>query len=701
MKYYLLTIALLTHTLIYSQGVSINTTGASASSDAMLDVSSTNSGLLIPRMTEAERDAIGSPSTSLLIYQTNNDSGLYFFDGTNWTPFLIGGAAANSGWATKGNIGTDPTTNFIGTIDSVDWVIKTNNNEKVRVAGNGNVGIGTTTPNAKFTVLNNTNTTSSQVAGFSRSGTGASGNGLFFTHGSAAADYNSITKAGDAGIFFDTDGNPTVASSTTGLTIAPHSVSGLGVLGIRIVENGNVGIGTADPLTQLHVAGSTGTSARLALDQTAAGGDRWDLISATNTFHGGDVVDGSLLFYNADETDNRMVITPDGNVGINIENPGEKVYVKNGYIAAGTGGWSHVKMGQYSASTPFYGLENSSNYPTSVSNFGGFVQGGINGSLVLATMENQAKDGVYFFNGGGDFVTDSTYDHLSMVVQAGGNVGIGTNDPGSHLEVSPGAVGSTSIGGRNINLGITAKSVSGRTSFLSEVTNAFTGNGDNAGFYWIFPHNSGGNAAFKPFRASTGDPLTDVFYVRQDGGGYFASDVGIGTTTPGGQLELSLDEGRKPSTTLWTTTSDARLKNIIGEYEKGLQEILRLFPITYNYKNVEDRVFAKEVLEGTHIGFSAQDVQRVFPECVGEDADGYLNLNPHAIVIAYVNAIKELNSNIENQQQLIENLQKKNVVIKSKKDNIKAELNKALNKIDEQEKRLQRLEMLMGESSRK
>ena len=55
---------------------------------AELEVKSTTKGFLPPRMTFAERDAIATPATGLLIYQTdavaNNPTGLYFFDGTAW-----------------------------------------------------------------------------------------------------------------------------------------------------------------------------------------------------------------------------------------------------------------------------------------------------------------------------------------------------------------------------------------------------------------------------------------------------------------------------------------------------------------------------------------------------------------------------------------------------------------------------------------
>lgn len=54
---------------VYSQlGVSINKDGTPADPSAMLDVSSTNQGMLLPQMTTSQRDAIVSPATGLLIY---------------------------------------------------------------------------------------------------------------------------------------------------------------------------------------------------------------------------------------------------------------------------------------------------------------------------------------------------------------------------------------------------------------------------------------------------------------------------------------------------------------------------------------------------------------------------------------------------------------------------------------------------------
>ncbi|HKK68956.1 MAG TPA: hypothetical protein VJ946_12115, partial [Bacteroidales bacterium] len=73
-----------------SQGVAINTDGSSANSSAMLDIKSTDRGMLIPRMTQAERNGISSPASSLLIYQTDNTPGFYYWDGGSWVRLSVG-----------------------------------------------------------------------------------------------------------------------------------------------------------------------------------------------------------------------------------------------------------------------------------------------------------------------------------------------------------------------------------------------------------------------------------------------------------------------------------------------------------------------------------------------------------------------------------------------------------------------------------
>ena len=74
--------------------VAIGTTQVDTS--ALLNLSSTNSGLLMPRMTKTQRDAISSPATGLLIYQMDNTPGFYYYNGTAWVAFGASNSSSTS-----------------------------------------------------------------------------------------------------------------------------------------------------------------------------------------------------------------------------------------------------------------------------------------------------------------------------------------------------------------------------------------------------------------------------------------------------------------------------------------------------------------------------------------------------------------------------------------------------------------------------
>jgi hypothetical protein len=117
--------------------VGIGTDSPDAS--ALLELSSTSMGLLIPRMTEGERTSVASPATGLIVYQTNNATGFYYYDGSEWKLLSVG-------WNLTGNSGTDPSTDFIGTTDAQPFIIKTDDTERARFLSGGNFGIDNNSP---------------------------------------------------------------------------------------------------------------------------------------------------------------------------------------------------------------------------------------------------------------------------------------------------------------------------------------------------------------------------------------------------------------------------------------------------------------------------------------------------------------------------------------------------------------------------
>jgi len=156
----------------------------------------------------------------------------------------------------------------------------------------------------------------------------------------------------------------------------------------------------------------------------------------------------------------------------------------------------------------------------------------------------------------------------------------------------------------------------------------------------------GSDTTSSNFSFAARSSTTLVLCVRNDG------RVGIGTGTPSNQLTLSTDSAAKPTTNTWTISSDQRIKTNIQPYAKGLGEILQVNPITYDY-NGKGGIAAGP----GGVSILAQELQPVFPECVGsykaklEEADeeetDILNYNGHAITFALINAVKELNAKVE------------------------------------------------------
>jgi hypothetical protein len=97
---------------------------------AMLEVSNISKGVLIPRMTAAQRTSISLPANGLLVYQTDDPQGLYYNAGTpglpNWTSMQ---SAATAAWTIDGN--------------------------NIYNSNSGKVGIGTTSPASRLSVGNN------------------------------------------------------------------------------------------------------------------------------------------------------------------------------------------------------------------------------------------------------------------------------------------------------------------------------------------------------------------------------------------------------------------------------------------------------------------------------------------------------------------------------------------------------------------
>ncbi|MCK9626782.1 MAG: tail fiber domain-containing protein [Candidatus Paceibacterota bacterium] len=122
--------------------------------------------------------------------------------------------------------------------------------------------------------------------------------------------------------------------------------------------------------------------------------------------------------------------------------------------------------------------------------------------------------------------------------------------------------------------------------------------------------------------------------------------LGIGNNNPGEKLEVN----GNVSAAAYYYISDIRLKDNISFLENSLSKILKLEGISYTLQSTKE----------DKLGFSAQELQKVFPELVKEGSDGYLSIDGTGLIAPLVEAIKEQQAMIESQQKEISEL--KNII---------------------------------------
>ena len=243
---------------MYAQSVAINTDGSVANASAILDIKSTAKGLLIPRMVMASRNLITSPATGLLIYQTDNTPGYYYYNGSGWIALAAGGAG--NYWSVNGTaiynnnagnigIGTSAPANrlqigtytnagisgndiaigngteamsFFQSATASHWYTTTNFALLPGLGGTGNLGIGTAAPATKLTILT------------------LNGNyGLSHTDGTV----NISTYIGNGFGWMGTRSNHPLAFYANN-SASPQMI---------LLGNGKVGIGTTTPTSKLTI----------------------------------------------------------------------------------------------------------------------------------------------------------------------------------------------------------------------------------------------------------------------------------------------------------------------------------------------------------------------------------------------------------------------------------------------------------------
>ncbi|HIA37496.1 MAG TPA: hypothetical protein EYN89_12395, partial [Flavobacteriales bacterium] len=248
--------------LAISQGIGINNTTPDAS--AILDLAATDRGLLVPRMTQNQKNAISSPATGLLIFQTDAPMGYYFYDSSAWIKLT---SSSEATWTKSGNF-------VYNSSDSI--------------------GIGTATPSSKL-YIDGGDIKIAQIATedpyIIRSYSNSSS--LWFMPANAAKtpklvladahqwdrsveiDYDAGTTGAGAGIL-------RIGQISKNGTDFTHGITALYTKGterIRITNDGNVGLGTSTPGTKFSILGAVSIdkknetdTARLYFQRYANGG---------------------------------------------------------------------------------------------------------------------------------------------------------------------------------------------------------------------------------------------------------------------------------------------------------------------------------------------------------------------------------------------------------------------------------------------
>lgn len=254
--------------------------------------------------------------------------------------------------------------------------------------------------------------------------------------------------------------------------------------------------------------------------------------------------------------------------------------------------------------------------------------------------------GTLYFNTTGSNGTAIGYSALISNTTGSNNTALGmyalyANTTGSQNT----AIGNSS--GRYIANGVTANATSSNSLYLGYDTRALNSGDINE---IVIGHSAIGNGSNSVTLGNTSITKT----ILQNG-------VGIGVTAPTASLHASGTVRFESfgAGTLQTdangnlsVSSDERLKYVMGNFSPGLNVVLALQPIQYKW--LKETGYDNETL---YSGFSAQNVQSVLPEAVGEDKRGFLTLSDRPIMAAIVNAIKELWNTVTNNQKRIEALE--------------------------------------------
>jgi hypothetical protein len=611
--------------------------------------------------------------TAALTWPAANASGVLTNDGTG---ALTWAASGGSGWSLTGNGSTTPGTNFIGTTDAQDLVFKTSGTERLRIKSGGYIST-LTNPYATVTTvpelelyqggaesnqvrllglptqiqtvqLFGQNAGTAAVQGWAilrasdetlimTNNAGAGVNSLTSTHAMIiSANGNTLLGPnGPANSKLDVEGNLAVGATYAGSggTAAPTNGA---------IIQGNVGIGTNAPSTNLHVVGSirmvdgnqasgrvlTSDANGVASWQAAGAGSGWTLtgnagtVATTNFIGTTDLVRFNFRVNN--QTAGR----------IDVDNVADNTSLDNSAFGA---------LAMNSITT------GSSNVAMGTRALRANTSGGNNVAIGHKAMEPNTTSP--------DNVAVGKSALFSITTGNGSNTAIGSQ-----------ALRNNTTGFRNTAIGYLAGSITTNP----DVVGVGITSGDNNTFIGSVagPLTTATiiNSSAIGANAKVTNSNTMVFGSTGVKGWGFGTDpltccdaIRVGTdATNGNGATLSL-------TGTWNSTSDSTKKYNVNSIQYGLEEIMKLRPVNYQWKGTGIKDF----------GFLAQQVKTVLPEVVhGEE--GHMTLSYGNITAVLTKAmqeqqleIEELKAKLKAKDEKVSNLEGSVTAMKDELENIK------------------------------
>lgn len=658
-----------------AQSLAVNTTGATANASSILDVSSSNKGVLIPRVAltgTTDVTTIASPASSLLIYNTatvsNVTPGYYYWNGSAWTKFVSGTA-----WSLTGNSGTSAASNFIGTTDNVPLVIKVNNQKAGLIDVNanlflgyqaGNVNTGTDNTGIGYQALNSNTVGSSNTATGAyalASGTGSVGNtangawaltfnstGSFNSaYGYNAMDHVSTGSNNSAVGAYAMDGTPFMTGSdntamgylalTKNFDGNKNAAYGREALFNNLGGNENTGTGYQALSSNFSGNYNTATGSQ-ALKGNGSGS--YNVANGYQALNNGNGSYNTAIGYSAmaasgSGSNNTAVgntTLPFNSTGIDNTAAGSLALAENTTGSTNTAVGSNALRANHNASNnvavgynALAGTYNDGN--TAVGTNTGLNTGNGTNCTFIGYQAGINSGGLTNATAIGYNATVTSNNSLVLGDIGNISVGIGISNPSDVLHVKGAGEHQVTIEAYALPVGLLFKEA-----------------GVDAGR--IQHHGSGSYLQIQDYTAG----WTEIGLVINQG------NVGIGTTGP--TAKLSVNGSANNPTGTWGVFSDERIKTVTGNFTDGLNVIKKINPVMYAYTDK-----APYRTDDVQVGIVAQDLEKIAPYMVlkrsYKEFSDLREVNNQAYVFLLINAVKEQQHKIEDLERSLKELSQK------------------------------------------